>query len=150
MENTPRSERRRRVDLDGGHDRRDELEEHDEVEVDAHALNLFLSRRRRLVVLAVATGAPEKPLLPLILAAAGRLARGLLLLNDTLVHAFDDLLHDTRVLARVYRRSLERCGVWERLDSDCLERVVRRYVLEYLRGCKRSAVLCDVGFRVGW
>ena len=34
------SERRGRVNLNRGHDRRDELEEDDEVEVDAHALDI--------------------------------------------------------------------------------------------------------------
>lgn len=98
------SERSCGIDLDGGHNGRDELEEDDEVEVDTHALNL-LFRAGTLLVLAVPTRAPEEPLLLLVF---GRrpccvgLALGLLFLDDSRVHPFDHLLHHARMFARVY------------------------------------------------
>lgn len=47
-----RSECSRRVDLDCRHDRRDEFEEDNEVEVDAHALDLLFAVQRHGRVLA--------------------------------------------------------------------------------------------------
>lgn len=99
-----RSKRGCRVDFDCGHDRRDELEEDNEVEVNAHAIDVVVAVCVR-VHLAVATCAPEEPFLLLVFrcghARSARLPLHLLF-DNALIHAFDNLLHDASVLARMH------------------------------------------------
>lgn len=142
---TSRLEGRSRIDLDGRHDGRDELEENDEVEINSHAFDLLVVGIRGDILARTACFAAKRPLLSLrrVLRGGARsraLARELLG-DDAVVHALDDFLHHARMLARVHACGLQRCGVDEGLDCHRLVRMVRRDVLEYLCGREGRAVL---------
>lgn len=128
------SERRGRVDFDGRHDGRDELEEHDKVEIDPHAA-LVLVLPRRLVLDVRTARSTEQPLLAALVLWRGCTEfLGLLFLQSG-VHALDDLLHDAGVFAGVDGGGLEGGGVEEGFDCYCLEGVVCGDVLEDLGWC---------------
>jgi hypothetical protein len=139
----------RRVDLDGWHNRRDKLEENDEVEVDAHTLDLLLSLGGGGLRYILTACSPREP--PLLVGRVGRgrgrFSRGILLsqlLGDNrVVHALDDLLHHARVFARMHGRGLEGSAVQEGLYRHRLVRVLSRDVLEDLGRSERRAVLSN-------
>src|SRR5882762_1969661 len=114
------SERCRRVNLDGRYDGCNELEEHDQIEIDSQPFHLLftLPRGGGLLLLASAALSAKRPLLLAFFPAGFALSK--LLLYHTRIHALDYLLHNACMLARVHRGCLQRGGVWEGFDCDRL------------------------------
>ena len=130
------------IDLDGGNDGGDKLEENDEIEINSQTLDLFFipCRPRGFLPLLAATTEDTPLLLGLFGIGAGALAESLLFL-DAAVHTFDNLLHHACVFAWVYGRRSQVSGVGERFNGHCLECMVGGNILEDLRWGEGGSVL---------